>query len=149
MKNNTATINGDIPIKLIKIFGHELSHPLSHIYKRCRDFGEYPDIWKLEIVTPAPKKYPPQTPQELRKISGTPNFSKIFEKILAEVLVEDMAPTSDPSQYGNEKGISTQHYLIKMINRILTCLDKNNNKEAYGIIMELIDWNCRRLSHGK
>ena len=112
---------------------------MSNIYNF--DFGKYPDIWKLKIVTPAPKKYPPQTPQELRKISGTPNFSKIFEKILAEVLVEDMAPTSDPSQYGNEKGISTQHYLIKMINRILTCLDENNNREAYGIIMQLIDWN--------
>ena len=52
-----------------------------------------------------------------------------------------MNPTSDPSQYGNEKGISTQHYLIKMIDRVLTCLDRNNSKEAYAVISELIDWN--------
>ena len=59
MKNNTATISGDIPIKVIKMFGYELSHPLSDIYKRSFAFGEYPDIWKLETVTPAPRKYPP------------------------------------------------------------------------------------------
>ena len=141
MKNNTATISGDIPIRVVKMFGYELSYPLSDIYKRSCKFGEYPDIWKLETVTPAPKKYPPQSPKELRKISGTYNFSKIYEKFLAEVLVEDMTPTSDPSQYGNEKGISTQHYLIKMIDRVLKCLDKNNSKEAYAVVAQLIDWN--------
>ena len=94
----------------------------------------------MEIVTPAPKVYPPQSASDLRKISGTLNFSKIYEKFLAEVMICDMKPTSDPSQYGNEKGIGTQHYLIKMIDRVLTCLDKNNSKEAYAVIANLIDW---------
>ena len=115
MKSNSATVFGDIPIKVIKRFGYEISFPLSDIFKRCCKAGEYPDIWKMEIVTPAPKKFPPQTPNDLRKISGTLNFSKIFEKFLAEAMISDMSPSSDPSQYGNEKGISTQHYLIKMI----------------------------------
>ena len=44
-------------------------------------------------------------------------------------MIEDMLPHSDPSQYGNRKGISTQHYLINLINRILTSGDKNNNKQ--------------------
>ena len=52
-----------------------------------------------------------------------------------------MTPTSDPSQYGNEPGISTQHYLVTMINRILTCLDNNNKKEVNAVIVQLIDWN--------
>jgi hypothetical protein len=60
---------------------------------------------------------------------------------LAEALVSDMTPTSDPSQYGNEKGISTQHYLIKMIDRIQSCLDTNNTNEAYAVITHLIDWS--------
>ena len=141
MKSNSATVIGDIPIKVIKLFGYELSFPLSNIYKRGAKYGEYPDVWKMEIVTPAPKVYPPQTPKDLRKISGTLNFSKIYEKFLAEAMISDMKPTSDPSQYGNEKGIGTQHYLIKMLDRILTCLDTNNNKEAYAVIAELIDRN--------
>jgi hypothetical protein len=141
MKSNSATVYGDIPIKIIKLFGYELSFPLSDIYKRSCKYGEYPKIWKVEMITPAPMCYPPKDPTQLRKISGTLNFSKIYEKFLAEVMVMDMAPTSDPSQYGNEKGISTQHYLVNMINRILTCLDTNNSKEAYAVIAHLVDWN--------
>ena len=140
MKSNSATVVGDIPIKVIKMFGFELSFPLSDIFKRSCKCGEYPDVWKIESVTPAPKVYPPQSPNDLRKISGTLNFSKIFEKFLADAMISDMTPSSDPSQYGNEKGVSTQHYLIKMINRILTCLDTNNTKEAYAVITTLVDW---------
>ena len=56
-------------------------------------------------------------------------------------MISDMTLNSDPSQYGNKKDISTQHYLIKMIDRVLTCLDTNNSKKAYAVIAELIDWN--------
>ena len=149
MKNNTSTVKGDVPIRIIKLFGHELSKPLSNIFIRCCRFGEYPNIWKMETVTPVPKKYPTEVPSHLRKISGTLNFSKLFESFLAEAMVSDMSPSSDPSQYGNEKGISTQHYLIKMINRILTSLDGNG--DAYAVITSLIDWSqafdrqCPRL----
>ena len=83
--------------------------------------------------SPLPQK---QTPNDLRKIFGTLNFSKLFEKFLAEAMIKDMTSTSDPSQYRNEKGISTQYYLIKMIDRVLTCLDRNNSKEAYAVITE-------------
>ena len=81
MKNNTSTVPGDIPIRLIKLFGYELSFPLSDIFKRSCKYGEFPHVWKLETITPAPKTYPPQSPSELRKISGTYNFSKLFERI--------------------------------------------------------------------
>ena len=113
IKKKTSTVTGDIPMKLIKYCAEELSFPLYDIYLRALVFGEYPDVYKVEIVTPAPKVYPTETLKDLRKIAGTPNFSKIFEGILAEVMIEDMKPTRDPSQYGNSKGVSTQHYLIK------------------------------------
>ena len=71
MKSNSATVVGDIPIKVVKMFGYHLSFPLSNIFKRCCNSGEYPDIWKMEVVTPAPKKFPTETPNDLRKISGT------------------------------------------------------------------------------
>ena len=114
-KKKTATVIGDIPMTIIKFCAEELSFPLCDIYTRSVLYGEYPDIYKLEIVTPAAKVYPPRTVKDLRKIAGTPNFSKIFEQFLAEIMIEDMKPTRDPSQYGNSKGVSTQHYLIKMV----------------------------------
>ena len=48
------------------------------------------------------------------------------DKIIGQFLIDDMAETRDPSQYGNEKKISAQHYLIKMLNRILTAVDTNS-----------------------
>ena len=126
-------------MKLIKYCAEELSFPLSDIYERAVLFGEHPNIYKMEIVTPAPKVYPPQTSKDLRKIAGTLNFSKLFEQFLAEVMVEDMKTVRDPSQYGNLKGVSTQHYLIKMVDRILTVLDSNNQQEDNAVIVQLVD----------
>ena len=76
----------------------------------------------------------------MRKIAGTFNFSRIFEKFLAEVMIEDMKKSRDPSQYGNSKGVSTEHYLIKMVDRILTVLDTNSQREAYAVVAQLVDW---------
>ena len=76
MKTGKSTVKGDIPTKIIKMFGYELSFPLSNIFTRCCTAGEYPNIWKIEMVTPVPKKFPPELPKDLRKISGTLNFFK-------------------------------------------------------------------------
>ena len=141
VKKKTATVIGDIPMKLIKYCAEELSFPLCDIYTRAVLYGEYPDSYKEEIVTPVPKIFPPQVTKDLRKIAGTPNFSRIFEKFLAEVMIKDMKSSRDPSQYGNSKGVSTQHYLIKMVDRILTVLDTNSQSEAYAVIIQLIDWS--------
>ena len=97
----------------IKFCAEELSFPLCDIYTRAVLFGEYPDIYKIEIVTPVPKVYPPQTVKDLRKIAGTPNFSRIFEQFLAEIRIYDMKPNRDPSQYCNSK---------------------------YAVIVQLVDW---------
>ena len=91
-------------------------------------------------MTPVPKAYPPKDPTQLRKISGTKVFSKITEKILAEFMLADMESSMDPSQYGNQKGISVQHYLINLLNKVLTALDKNNQNEAMSVILNLVDW---------
>ena len=101
--------------------------------------GVYPKLWKIEIVTPVPKVYPAEKLSQLRKISGLVNFSKITDKILAEYLASDMALAGDSAQYGNEKGLSIEHYLIKMIHKILCTVD-NSQEEAYGVILSMIDW---------
>ena len=85
--------------------------------------------------------FPPNNPSQLRKISGTKNFSKISEKIITEFMISDMKEKLDPSQYGNQKGMSVQHYLIKMLNKILTVLDKiHSASESMAVILNLVDW---------
>ena len=60
---------------------------------------------------------------------------------MTEFLVADMAPTSDQAQYGNEEGLSVLHYLIKMLNQILTQLDRNSRLQSIAVIMSMIDWS--------
>ena len=52
-----------------------------------------------------------------------------------------MKLSRDKSQYGNCKGVSTQHYLIRMIDNILTHLDKNNKNEVNAVLVQLVDWS--------
>ena len=56
------------------------------------------------------------------------------------LIVEDMTLNLDPSQYANQQGLSLQHYLINMINLILSEVDNNSNGDVSAIIATLIDW---------
>ena len=140
IKTNTSTAKNDIPAKLIKEFAPELSAPLANIINCMVRRGEFPHVWKLEMVTPAPKVFPPNNVNNLKKISGVKNPSKVAEKILGNFIISDMASSRDISQFGNEKGISVNHYLIKLIDEILTSVDKNDAHKKLAVICSMIDW---------
>ena len=141
MNKKSATVEGDIPMRLISEFSVEFAFPLSHIINSCLKSGIYPNLWKLELVTPVPKIYPPEHLTDLRKISGLINFSKITDKIIGEYVINDMKPRRDKSQYGNEKNMSIQHYIIRMLHKILVSVDKNSKSEAYAVLIQMIDWS--------
>ena len=52
-----------------------------------------------------------------------------------------MKDKADVSQYVNQKSVSIQHYLIKMIHRIQTALDNNSRREIFAVDANMIDWN--------
>ena len=141
VKTNKATVLGDFPPKLIKMFAAYLAEPLTDIINASVRRGEYPRLYKYEISTPVPKKFPPKNTSEIRNISGLLTFDKIFETLLSQLMIEDMKPNIDPKQYGNEKGVSIQHYLIEMIHRILSAVDNNSKGDTFAVVANLIDWN--------
>ena len=145
MNKQAAAVPGDLPIRIIAEFGDQLSRPLAHIINSCFTLGQYPAIWKVEHVTPVPKVLPPEKLKDLRKISGLLNFSKITDKILAQYIAEDMEHTRDNSQYGNQKNISIQHYLVNLLHKILTSLDENNQNKSIAV---LLLWTGIRLLTG-
>ena len=73
----------------------------------------------MKTSTSVPKVYPTQNLGQLRNISG------LFEKLLAELII---SAKLDPAQYGNQKGMSIQHYLIKMVHRVLEVLDFDQDR---------------------
>ena len=69
------------------------------------------------------------------------NFDKIMEKLISKLIISDMEEKLDPSQFGNQRGISIQHYLIQMLHRILSVLDNNSKGDIFAVVANLIDWN--------
>ena len=141
LNTNKAIVPGDFPCRLIKQFAAYLAEPLTDIFNASMKRGEYPRIYKFEVCTPVPKVNPPQNLGQLRNISGLLTFDKVFEKLIAQMIISDMEAKMDPAQFGNQKGISIQHYLIQMIHRILTVLDNNSRREIFAVVANLIDWN--------
>ena len=88
MKKKSSTVLGDLPWRVILEFSVELSTPLSNIYNSSTLAGVWPLIWKHEYITPAPKVFPPVDADDLRKISGTKNLSKIYEALLSDFYQE-------------------------------------------------------------
>ena len=129
MNKKAAGVPGDIPMKIIMTFSLEFAKPLSHIINTCIQQGVYPEIWKTEYVTPVPKQIPPEKLEDFRRISGIVSFAKIADKILAEWISDDMAVTRDLTQYGNRKKISIQHYLVKLLNKIILFTENCKTKQ--------------------
>ena len=57
MSYKKSTVKDDIPMKLIKEFSVELSEPLENIFNHGLVHGQYPDIWKVQQITPVPEKF--------------------------------------------------------------------------------------------
>ena len=87
--------------------------------------GEVPHLWKCAEIVPIPKCQPP-TLQNLRPIALTSYFAKIAESFMAKWLLEDITKHIDSNQYGNRKGLSTNHYLIQLLHQIIENAENPN-----------------------
>ena len=74
---------------------------------------------------------------DFRPITGVFSFGKVMDKVISSYIIEDMS--RDKRQYGNQKGISVNHYLINMINKILSSVDKNTSDEKYAVLVSMLD----------
>ena len=139
LKNRRSTQPCDLPSKLRKMYPSELATPLANIINSCLSQHHYPKPWKHEWVVPAEKVPNPSVLKHLRKISLTSEFSLIFEGIIKDWIMEDISQNIDKSQFGNQKGTSTEHMIVCMMDKVLQLLDNNNTRSA--VIASLIDWS--------
>ena len=137
LKNRKSTLPIDLPSKLRKLFPWELSVPLTHIINTCLANHHYPDAWKQELVVPVEKVPNPSQLKDLRKIALTSEFSLIFEGFMKDWILHDVQPKIDRSQFGNQKGSSTEHLLVCLMDQVLGLLDKN---KGAAVIASMVDW---------
>ena len=118
-KKPQSGVPGDLPSALIKEFAVELAEPLQGVLENIVQSASWPDMWKVEYVTPIPKISQPETEDDLRPIALTPFFSKVMEQFVVKWLMDIIGDKLDIRQYGGTKGNSVSHYLIELINFIL------------------------------
>ena len=140
IKTNKSVPPNDVPPKIIKMFAAEIAIPLCDIINASIRLGAWSKLYKAEMVTPVPKCFPPKSPDELRNISGLLTFDKNAEQLVSELIISDMANKLDKSQYANQRDLSLQHYLVKMIDKILSETDNNAKGEINAVLATLFDW---------
>ena len=121
-KKPNSVIHGDVPKRIVQLFSPELALPVSKIYNKITSSSEYPRQWVKESQILIQKVFPPNSEDDLRPISRTFFFSKVYESFVSEWLLPFIQPFMDPGQYGM-KGSSIVHYLIKFLHFVHSSLD--------------------------
>ena len=135
-KKPNSHVPGDLPKQVVKNFAAELAKPITIIFNAITATAEYPRQWVIEHQTPIPKSYPPTCEDDLRNISGTPFFSKLYESCLSDWLMPIVQPYLDPANCGGLKGTSITHYLIRLLHFIHSFIDRS---EPHAVVLALID----------
>ena len=124
---------GDIPPRILTEFAAEIATPICNIINASLHECTFPPQWKRAKVIPIPKSNPPETLADLRPISLTPAPGKVLEKIIARELSDQTSTKLDNCQYGNSKGSSTTHYLIKLLNMAFVSTEEGKATTAVTI----------------
>ena len=130
-----SKVKGDIFPALINRVAPALSVPLTHIYNSITITHEWPDPWKIEYVTPIPKKATPTSADDLRNISCTQLFSKIYESFILEWVTSQVKLRNN--QYGGVKGRGAEHFLVALWQRVL----ENIEDSRAGSLLTSIDYS--------
>ena len=137
--------HNDFPKRILQEFAPELATPFCNIINCALKTGIFPDSYKKAEIVPIPKVNPPRSLSDLRPISKTPIGGKMIEKALMLELEKDIEGKLDNSQYGNCKGASTTHYLIKLTDLAFKSTDKGHATTAitidYSKAFDYVDHN--------
>ena len=137
-KKSKSLVPGDIPKALINECSPELSVPVCKIFQNILRTFQWPKQWRIEYGVPLQKVSNPKDEDQLRVISLTSYYSKLFESFVIDWLMEYVGDKLDWAQYGGLKGHSTSHYLIEFTNFILYNQDMKN---PHAVLAMCIDFS--------
>ena len=137
LKPKTSKGHDDISPKLVKENSSHIASPLAHIANLSFSTGIFPNDLKIAKIIPIYKNNDNTNFSNYRPISLLPTFSKIIERLAYNRLYKYLKQNNilTPSQYGFQKGLSTDLALLEFQNHVVTNL--SNNKYCIGIFIDL------------
>ena len=128
MQNKKCHIN-DFSIEVIKDNVAVLAHPIIFLFNQSIREGKFPNYLKKARIVPIYKRGPKSDVNNYRPISLLNIFSKIFEKLMKQFLIEFIESNNilSPNQYGFQRGKSTLDALINFTKNLYSQLDQSNH----------------------
>ena len=136
LKNTSYGIN-NLPVKLLKYAKQSLAYPISKLINKSFEVGHFPACLKTACVTPVYKAGDSQAISNYRPISVLPLLSKIFERCMANRMLNyiDKYILLSPNQFGFRRKKSTLDALICLTEYIYNSL--NDKSHAVSILVDL------------
>ena len=111
-KKPKSMVEGDSFPRLINRCSPYIALSLADIFNTILETSVWPIAWKRKYVSVIPKKSLPSSLSELRNISCTKFFSKVFEGYVLQLAMEEISLKD--KWFGGTKGCSTAHMLIEI-----------------------------------
>lgn len=132
LPNKKSTGLDEIPVTLIKQCSRELSQILADIINLSITTGQFPNSLKNAAIIPVFKKGDPHNIDNYRPISLLSIFSKIFEKLVYNRILNflNVHNVLTDSQHGFRPGFSTESSSVELIQHIHNEMDKKHQVVA-------------------
>ena len=126
--NNSSPGYDEVPSIVLKQNIHMLIKPLTYLINSSINKGIFPNELKIAKVIPIFKSGDKTSIENYRPISVLSVFSKIFEKIMYNHLINfiNKQDILYKYQFGFRKQHSTNHAIITLVDKISTALDRGN-----------------------
>lgn len=128
MKGGSAPGFDGISVEILKNISQHITKPLSHLINLSFNSGQFPDLYKIAIISPLYKNGDKKVVSNYRPISLLSNISKIIEKIAKKKIMAELEQqnTLAPNQFGFRPDHSTHDAIALLSKKITTALDQGN-----------------------
>lgn len=129
--------NLDLPMFIWRLVGSKVMHPTVYLVNRMIKEAYFPQIFKMADVIPVFKKGDKAIVKNYRPITCLHNFSKIFERILLNRIVDFVGTYKilPNTQFGFRHGHSTRDAVFSLLLNVET--NKNNGKKTCCCFLDL------------
>ena len=134
--NNSSPGWDNIPSVILKPFIKEYIKPLTYVINNSFETGKFPNLLKIAKIIPIFKSGDKTLVSNYRPISVLPVFAKVYEKIMANHLLEFLNSNNTlyRLKFSFRKHFSTSHAIISLVEKINKAI--SSDKYMIGVFLD-------------